>query len=132
MTIAEAGARRLGRMGEPSRQALLAFLRSPRYEILPTDDVEQRVLATVPHEVTITVTASPRRGIEVYPAPPLLERFAAAGVPFTTASDAHGVGHVADRADDLRAVLAAAGITELQSFSNRRRQAVAVTAGRGS
>ena len=64
MTIAEAGARRLGRMGGPSRQALLAFLRSPRYEILPTDDVEQRVLATVPHEVTIAVTASPRRGIE--------------------------------------------------------------------
>ena len=64
VTIADAGARRLGRMGEPSRQALLAFLRSPRYEILPTDDVGQRVLATVPREVTITITASPRRGIE--------------------------------------------------------------------
>ena len=64
VTIAEASARRLGRLGEPSRQALLAFLRSPRYEILPTDDVEQRVLAIVPHEVTITVTASPRRGID--------------------------------------------------------------------
>ena len=54
VTIAEAGARRLGRMAGPSRQALVAFLRSPRYEVLPTDDVEQRVLATVPHEVTIT------------------------------------------------------------------------------
>jgi methylenetetrahydrofolate reductase (NADPH) len=64
VTIAEAGARRLGRIDRPSRQALLAFLRSPRYEVLPTDDVEERVLASVPHDVTITVTASPRRGIE--------------------------------------------------------------------
>ncbi len=42
----------------------MAFLSSPRYEVLPTDDVEERVLASVPREVTITVTASPRRGIE--------------------------------------------------------------------
>ena len=64
MTIAEAGARRLGRIDRPRREALLAFLHSPRYEILPTDDVEERVLAGVPHEVTITITASPRKGIE--------------------------------------------------------------------
>jgi methylenetetrahydrofolate reductase (NADPH) len=64
VTIAEAGARRWGRIDRPSRQALLAFLRSPRYEVLPTDDVEERVLAGVPRDVTITVTASPRRGIE--------------------------------------------------------------------
>src|ERR1700730_18534830 len=43
---------------------MVAFLRAPRYEVLPTDDIEQRVLAAVPHDVTITVTASPRRGIE--------------------------------------------------------------------
>ena len=64
VTIAEANARRLGRIDRPSRQALVAFLSSPRYEILPTDDVEERVLATVPRDVTITITASPRRGIE--------------------------------------------------------------------
>ena len=64
MTIAEANTRRLGRLDRPSRQALVAFLSSPRYEVLPTDDVEERVLAVVPREVTITVTASPRRGIE--------------------------------------------------------------------
>jgi methylenetetrahydrofolate reductase (NADPH) len=51
-------------MDTPSRQALVAFLSSPRYEVLPTDDVEERVLAVVPREVTITVTASPRRGID--------------------------------------------------------------------
>lgn len=64
VTIAGAGARRLGRMDSPGRHALMAFLRSPRYEVLPTDDVEDRVLAVVPRDVTITITASPRRGIE--------------------------------------------------------------------
>ena len=42
---------------------------------------------------------------EQYPAAGLLERFVARGVPLTTASDAHRLEHVADRADDLRAVL---------------------------
>jgi 5,10-methylenetetrahydrofolate reductase len=64
VTIAGADARRLGRIDRPSRQALMAFLRSPRYEVLPTEDVEDRVLAVVPRDVTITITASPRRGIE--------------------------------------------------------------------
>ena len=64
VTIAEANARRLGRIDRSGRQTLMACLGSPRYEVLPTDDVEERVLASVPHEVTITVTASPRRGIE--------------------------------------------------------------------
>ena len=63
MTIAETNARRLGRIDPASRRALIAFLRSPRYEVLPTEDVEERVLATVPREVTMTITASPRRGI---------------------------------------------------------------------
>ena len=34
--------------------------------------------------------------------PGLLDRFVARGVPLTTASDAHRLEHVADRADDLR------------------------------
>jgi methylenetetrahydrofolate reductase (NADPH) len=64
VTIADAQARRLSRIDPAGRRALVAFLRSPRYEVLPTDDVEERVLATVPREVTMTVTASPRRGID--------------------------------------------------------------------
>jgi len=64
VTIADANARRLGRIDRSGRQALMAFLSSPRYEVLPTDDIEERVVASVPHEVTITVTASPRRGLE--------------------------------------------------------------------
>ena len=64
MTIAESSTRRLPRIDRASKQALVAYLSSPRYEVLPTDDVEERVLAAVPRDVTITVTASPRRGID--------------------------------------------------------------------
>jgi methylenetetrahydrofolate reductase (NADPH) len=46
------------------RTALIEFLRAPRYEVLPTEDIEGMVLAHVPHEVTITITASPRRGMD--------------------------------------------------------------------
>jgi methylenetetrahydrofolate reductase (NADPH) len=64
VTIADAASRRLGRIDEASKKALVAFLRSPRYEVLPTEDIEERVLAGVPPDVTITITASPRRGID--------------------------------------------------------------------
>jgi len=59
--------RLLGRIGltdETSRQGLIAFLQSPRYEVLPTESVEELVVAHVPKEVTLTITASPRRGID--------------------------------------------------------------------
>lgn len=42
---------------------LADLLRAPRYEVLPTDNAAELVAAYVPHEVTITVTASPRRGM---------------------------------------------------------------------
>jgi histidinol-phosphatase (PHP family) len=64
---------------------------------------------------------------EQYPAAGLLDRFVARGVPLTTASDAHRLEHVADRADDLRAVLAAAGATSLQGYRGRVGHAVPVT-----
>ena len=56
---------------------------------------------------------------EQFPALGLLERFVARGVPLTTASDAHRLEHVADRADDMRAVLAAAGSATLQGYRGR-------------
>jgi methylenetetrahydrofolate reductase (NADH) len=46
-----------------SSVTLAGFLRAPRYEVLPTEDAAAKVAAFVPHEVTITVTASPRRGM---------------------------------------------------------------------
>jgi len=63
---------------------------------------------------------------EAYPAPELLDRFHRAGVPITTASDAHELPTVAHRSDEVRAVVAAAGYTELTAFSARRRRAVPV------
>ena len=57
---------------------------------------------------------------EEYPAPPLLKRFVERGVPLTTASDAHTLPDVADRADDLRDLLTGAGVTRLQGFRDRR------------
>ena len=63
---------------------------------------------------------------EQYPAAGLLDRFVARGVPLTTASDAHRLDHVADRADDLRAVLGAAGAAELQGYRARAPYPVAV------
>ena len=48
---------------------------------------------------------------EEYPAPPLLKRFVERGVPLTTASDAHSLPDVADRADDLRDLLHGAGVS---------------------
>ena len=53
---------------------------------------------------------------EAYPAPDLLARFAAAGVPFTTASDAHRLDRVAECGDDLRDLLATVGCTTLPAY----------------
>ncbi len=68
---------------------------------------------------------------EQYPAQGLLQRFVARGVPLTTASDAHRLQHVADRADDLRAQLAAAGVDTLQAYRARAPRPVALAARTG-
>ena len=52
-------------MGHSVGAGLLAgFLGAPRYEVLPTEDAESLVLEHVPQEVRITITASPRRGMD--------------------------------------------------------------------
>jgi len=56
---------------------------------------------------------------EPYSPPELLRRFHAAGVPVTTASDAHRLGEVAMRSADLRALVETAGYTELCAFDRR-------------
>lgn len=58
---------------------------------------------------------------EAYPAPGLLARFRAAGVPVTTASDAHEIDAVADGTERLRGLLTEAGIETLAGFEGRRR-----------
>ena len=66
---------------------------------------------------------------EEYPAPPLLKRYVEHGVPLTTASDAHSLPDVADRVDDMRALLLGAGVTELQGFRHRKPHVVPVANG---
>jgi histidinol-phosphatase (PHP family) len=56
---------------------------------------------------------------EAYPAPALLDRFHRAGVPITTATDAHTVGLVGERRADVRSLVAAAGYEKLQAYSAR-------------
>lgn len=63
---------------------------------------------------------------EQYPSIPLLDRFVAAGVPMTTASDAHASDRVGERASDLADLVEAAGVTTLASFDRRIRTDVPV------
>jgi methylenetetrahydrofolate reductase (NADPH) len=76
------------------------LLRGPRYEVLPTKGTEQAVAEWVPAGMTVTVTASPVKGLE--PTIDLTERLAARGyrvVPHlaarSVADDAHLEGIVA-------------------------------------
>ena len=41
-----------------------SLLSNPRFEVIPTDSIEDSVVEWVPHEVTVTVTASPSRGLD--------------------------------------------------------------------
>ena len=68
---------------------------------------------------------------EEYPAPPLLRRFVEQGVPLTTASDAHTLPDVAERADDLRILLTDAGVASLRGFRKREPHEIAVSPGVG-
>jgi histidinol-phosphatase (PHP family) len=65
---------------------------------------------------------------EEYPSPPLLKRFVDRGVPLTTASDAHTLPDVAERADDLRLLLKRAGVDTLRGFRGRLPHDIAVSA----
>jgi histidinol-phosphatase (PHP family) len=61
---------------------------------------------------------------EQYPAEGFLDRLVAKGVTFTTASDAHALERVGERADDLATLLEARGVHELASYTNRQRQMI--------
>src|SRR5260370_33842244 len=53
------------------------LLHRARYEVLPTKGAEQTVLDWVPRDITVTVPASPTKGLE--PTLDLTERLIAAG-----------------------------------------------------
>lgn len=63
--------------GPEARRALAEVLERPRYEVLPLPGIEEQVAEHVPTHATVTVTASPRRGMEATLA--ATERLAAGG-----------------------------------------------------
>ena len=94
---------------------MAAFLRQPRYEVLPADDVLDRVVGHVSKEVTLTVTASPRRGLG--PTVRLAVRLAELGyraIPHLSARlirDRHELGEILDtvKSAGIRNVFVVAG-----------------------
>ena len=50
--------------GVATTSRVAELLARPRYEVLPFGNVEEEVLEHVPQDVTLTVTVSPRKGIE--------------------------------------------------------------------
>jgi methylenetetrahydrofolate reductase (NADPH) len=91
-------------------QALADLLSHPRFEVLPLDGIEEQVREHLPTEVKVTVTASPRKGLEA--TLELSERLAAAGYPVVPHLSAR---LVRDRPhlEEVLARLSAAGIREL-------------------
>ena len=94
----------------PERAALATLLRRPRFEVLPLDGIEEQVRTHLPTAVKVTVTASPRKGIEA--TLHLSERLAGAGypvVPHLSARLIRDKPHLEEALDRLTA----AGIREL-------------------
>jgi methylenetetrahydrofolate reductase (NADPH) len=94
----------------PVSTALADLLRRPRYEVLPLDGIEEQVLEHLTTEVKVTVTASPRKGLEA--TLDLSERLARAGyatVPHLSARLIRDRAHLEETVARLRA----AGVREL-------------------
>jgi methylenetetrahydrofolate reductase (NADPH) len=90
--------------GAGLRQAA-PLLERARYEVLPTPSAEEAVLEAVPHDVVITVTASPTKGLE--PTLALTERLTAAGfrvVPHLSARLVRDGAHLAEIVARLTAI----------------------------
>ena len=84
--------------------SLDALLKSPRFEVLPTKGTEDAVTEWVPAGMTVTVTASPVKGLE--PTIELAERLAARGyraVPHLAARSVASDAHLSEIVERLRA-----------------------------
>ncbi|MCX5264914.1 5,10-methylenetetrahydrofolate reductase [Streptomyces sp. NBC_00199] len=82
---------------------LRALLRTVRYEVLPAKSTEEKVLAHVPRDIVVTVTASPVKGLE--PTLDLAGRLAAHGyrtVPHVPARLLRDDLHLKEVVDRLR------------------------------
>jgi methylenetetrahydrofolate reductase (NADPH) len=78
--------------------------RHARYEVLPFGGIEEAVLEHVPREVVVTVTTSPKKGLE--PTLDLAERIAEHGyevVPHLAARHVRDVAHLSEIVERMRA-----------------------------
>jgi methylenetetrahydrofolate reductase (NADH) len=105
MTASRSSAR-----ADPEPARLGDLLRRARYEVIPLDGIEERVLAHVPKDVTVTVTASPRKGLD--PTLELTEHLTSAGyaaVPHLSARLVRDRAHLGELLDRIQA----GGVREL-------------------
>jgi len=91
-------------------QVLAELLARPRYEVIPLAGVEEAVLEHVPTDVKVTVTTSPRKGLE--PTLELAEQLAGHGyavVPHLAARHVRDRSHLAELVERLRT----SGVTDV-------------------
>ncbi|HZN88177.1 MAG TPA: methylenetetrahydrofolate reductase [Thermoleophilaceae bacterium] len=101
---------RSGDLSGSSSRALAEVLSRPRLEVLPFDGIEEEVRANLATDARVTVTASPRKGLEATLA--LSERLARAGytaVPHLSARLVRDRAHL----EEVLARLRDAGVREL-------------------
>ena len=80
----------------PVAEAIARLVERSRFEVMPLDGIEERVLEHVPVDVTLTVTASPAKGLDA--TFDLVERFVTHGytaVPHVSARLVEGREHLA-------------------------------------
>lgn len=102
-------------MSATATNRLVELLAAPRYEVLPFGDIEEAVLEHVPRDVTLTVTVSPKKGLDAtLDATERLTKHGYSVVPHLSARLVRDRAHLADlvaRVDDigLRDVFVVAG-----------------------
>jgi len=75
--------------------------------------------------VEVSTAALRKQAGEAYPSPTLLRRLHDAGVPLTTASDAHEVDQIGFELTGMYESLRRLGVTTLATFAGRERRAIA-------
>jgi methylenetetrahydrofolate reductase (NADPH) len=88
-----------------SQARLVELIHGSRYEVIPLDGVEEQALEHVPRDVTLTITASSAKGLDV--TFEHAERFAAHGytvVPHVAARLVRGQGHLSEIVQRLDAI----------------------------
>jgi methylenetetrahydrofolate reductase (NADPH) len=113
-------------MRDPTQRTLLEWLSHPRFEVIPLADMVQRVRDAVPTEVTVTVTASPSKGLEA--TLDLSVRLAAEGYPVVPHLSARLVRDTA-HLKDILSRLHAAGVRDVFVVAGDARQPAGEFAG---